>query len=136
MRRPPLQISSHVPPSVLVVIFQVYLVGVSRLESEGNPPVLRHGHSPLTLSVALQRVGAERQEVQVFHFLCCVQCVQKKFNEIPTPNAGTGSLEFFTLLRNCAFKIFRKCGFQDGLVCLVGFCGVYSQAAVGRAIKG
>ena len=42
----------------------------------------------------------------------------------------------FYVLRNCAFKIFRKCGFQDGLVCLVGFCGVYSQAAVGRAIKG
>ena len=32
------------------------------------------------VSVALQRVGAKRQEVQVFHFLCCVQCVQKKFN--------------------------------------------------------
>ena len=40
------------------------------------------------------------------------------------------------MLRICAFKILRKCGFQDGLVCLVGFCGVYSQAAVGRAIKG
>ena len=54
----------------------------------------------------------------------------------PDAKRGTGSLEFFTLLRNYAFKIFRKCDFQDGLVCLVGFCSVYSQAAVGRAIKG
>ena len=60
MRRSPLPVSSHVSPSVLVIILQVYLVGVSRLESEGNPPVLRHGHAPFTLTVALQRVGAEQ----------------------------------------------------------------------------
>ena len=54
----------------------------------------------------------------------------------PDAKRGDRLIGVFTLLRNCAFKIFRKCGFQDGLVCLVGFCGVYSQAAVGRAIKG
>ena len=56
-------------PPFLVIIFQGYLVGVSRLESEGNPPVLRHGHSPLTLSVALQRMSAERQFAPFR--LCC-----------------------------------------------------------------
>ena len=43
---------------------------------------------------------------------------------------------YLTYLRACAFEIFRKCGFKDRLMCLVGFCGVHSQAAVGCAIKG
>ena len=51
-------------------------------------------------------------------------------------NELTESICIIVLLRNCAFKIFRKCGFKDGLVCLVGFCSVHSQAAVGCAIKG
>ena len=25
-------------------------------------------------------MGAERQEVQIFHFFCCVQCVQEKID--------------------------------------------------------
>ena len=52
-----------------------------------------------------------------------------------SPPLSSAGWSRFTLLRICVFKIFRKCGFQDGLVCLIGFCGVYSQAAVGRAIK-
>lgn len=72
-----------ISPSVLVIIYQVYLDRVSRLESEGNPPVLRHSHCPFTLSVALLRMGAERQEVQIFYFFCCVQCVQEKINPGP-----------------------------------------------------
>ncbi len=51
-------------------------------------------------------------------------------------NELTESICIIVLLRNCAFKIFRKCGFKDSLVCLVGFCSVHSQAAVGCAIKG
>ena len=53
-----------------------------------------------------------------------------------SPPLSSAGWSRFTLLRICVFKVFRKCGFQDGLVCLIGFCGVYSQAAVGRAIKG
>ena len=72
-----------ISPSVLVIINQVYLHRVSRLEPEGNPPVLRHSHYPFTHSVALLRMGAARQEVQVFYYFRCVQCVQEKINPGP-----------------------------------------------------
>ena len=63
----------------------------------------------------------------------------------PAESLFTISLKYmYRLLRNrviallhiCAFKVFRKCSFQDGLMRLVGFGGVDSQAAVGRAVKG
>lgn len=41
----------------------------------------------------------------------------------------------FTQLRICVLEVFRKSGFQNVLVRLIGFGGVHSQAAVGFTIN-
>lgn len=50
----------------LMIIFQIDVVGVAGIKSEGDSPVGSYGHGPAAFSAALQRVKPERWLVHVF----------------------------------------------------------------------
>ena len=53
--------------SLLMVVFQVHVIGVATLEAEGHPPVGAYRHGPDSLSAALQWVQSKRRLVHVPH---------------------------------------------------------------------
>src|ERR1019366_652768 len=53
--------------SLLMVIFQIHVVGVASLKEEGYPPVGPYRHGPRALTIALQWVQSKRRLVHILH---------------------------------------------------------------------
>jgi len=47
--------------SLLTVVCQIHVVGVTSLEAEGHTPVSPHGHGPHTFTVPLQWMQSKRR---------------------------------------------------------------------------